>query len=294
MTYPPIPIPATGIHAHPYRKLGLRPIDEVRLARMIELPVGDVVAGLDIPSVADHLTEAQPLMVLGGNDKFGTCWPTSIANSVILATLFCTGRKVTVLDDDVFNLYRAVGNTNFDPVTGADDNGTEPTAGFSALMSAGIWVTGLTPAGQPDMQSRECVIPICYAQSTSTDLNHLRVITAAAGSAALCLDLHTAQQTQTDSGLWDYKPGSAEWGGHAVIGGSYKSPASAHAWDETIETWQRPVGLSDGFIGHQLQALFVVVWPDLWSNDAFMANVDRGALAAAYQTVTGQPIGGVT
>jgi hypothetical protein len=40
-----------------------------------------------------------------------------------------------------------------------------------------------------------------------------------------------------------------------------------------------------------MQAAFVVVWPDLWGNDAFMANVDRAALAAAYQTVTGRPIG---
>ena len=287
-----IPIPAMGIHAHPARKLGVRPIDQVALSRMIELPVGQTVAGLDIPSVADHLTAAQPLMVMGGNDKFGTCWPTSVANSVILASLFCAGIKITVLDDDVFTLYRQVGNPNFDPVTGAGDNGTEPTAGLSALAAEGIWVTHLRDDGvTPDPQQRECVVPICYAQSSATDVNSLRVITAAAGSAQLCLDLHEAQQAQTDTGLWDYAAGSPEWGGHAVIGGSYKSPASAHAWDETIETWRRPVGLTDGFIGRQLQIAVVLVWPDLWSNDAFMANVDRAALADAYQQVTGQPIG---
>lgn len=284
---------AVGIHAHPFRKLGVRPLDEVRLSRMIELPVGQAVAGLDIPAVTDHLAgDAGPLMILGGNDRFGTCWPTSVANSVILAKLACAGQRVTVLDDDVFTLYRQVGNPGFDPVTGAGDDGTEPTAGFSALAADGIWVTHLQDDGKtPDPQQRECVIPVCYAQSTSTKVDDIRVVTAAAGSAALCLDLHVAQQAQTDAGLWDYQPGSGEWGGHAIIGGSYKSPAAAHAWDETGVSWQRPVGMTDGFLARQVQAVFVVVWPELWSNDAFMAGVDRAALAAAYETVTGRPIG---
>jgi hypothetical protein len=257
---------------------------------MIELPVGlPRIAGLDIPAVADHLGTAQPLMVLGGNDKFGTCWPTSMANSVILVKLFCAGQRVTVLDDDVFDLYRRVGNPDFDPATGAGDNGTEPTAGLSALAAGGIWVTHLTADGTPDPQQRECVRPVCYAQSSSTDLDHVRVITAAAGSVSLCLDLQVAQQLQGD--LWDYQPGSGQWGGHAVIGGSYRARSGAHAWDETAESWQTQVGMTDAFLGHQMQAAFVVVWPDLWGNDAFMANVDRAALAAAYQTVTGRPIG---
>ena len=283
---------ARGIHDHPTRKLGVKPIDQVALSRMIELPVdAAAVLAIDVPPVADHLTTVQDLMVLGGNDRFGTCWPTSMANSVILAKFFCQGLRTTVLDDDVFTLYRQVGNANFDPATGADDNGTEPTAGLSALAADGIWVTHLTPDGKPDMQQRECEVPVCYAQSSQTDLMSIRAITAAAGSVSLCVDLNVAQQTQP---VWDYDGASPDWGGHAIIGGSYKSPAAAHAYDEAVESWRQIIGVSDAFLGRQLAAAFAVVWAPLWGNDAFMANVDRGALATAYRQVTGRQIGGVT
>lgn len=280
---------AVGVHDHPYYRLGLIPPDPAKVRAMVQLPLAGEPS-LDVPPAVEHLGQAQPLMVLGGNSQFGTCWPTSIANSAILTLLFCRGERVTVTDEQVFALYRAAGNPDFDPATGQGDQGVDPTVGFKALMEQGIEVTHLTPAGDPDPQSTEVLVPVCYASASVPDVATLRAITYAAGAALMCLDLQQSQQGQTAGGLWDYRPAPA-WGGHAVLGGSYSSPASAAASDEVVETWGRQVGCTDRFLSGQLSSVFVAVWRDLWSADPFAAGVPREQLAAAYMDVTGREIG---
>src|SRR5258708_3345293 len=60
---------------------------------------------------------------LSGNSRFGTCGPASIGNSLKLLTKIADPAEVSVTLNDVFDLYRRSGNANFDPATGADDNG---------------------------------------------------------------------------------------------------------------------------------------------------------------------------
>jgi hypothetical protein len=258
--------------------LGRRPTSPARFAHTIRLPLTG--AAPPHPLVADHLSSV-PQWMGGGNDRFGTCGPTDVANSAVLTYWYLLGEQVTVTDDDVFDLYRRSGNPDFDPATGAGDGGVDMTVMFSALVKGGITITRASGA-------RELVRPYCFA-AHPVDIDTVRAVTSIFGCSHLAVDLDLAQQSQTGAGLWDYVARSPGWGGHAVPGGAYTSSAAARTADETVLTWQARVGTTDAFIARQLSEAYVVVWPVLWDHPAFQAGVDRAALAAAYTAETGRP-----
>jgi hypothetical protein len=262
----------------PDRQLGRRPTNPARYAHTIRLPLTGAV--LPHPLVADHLS-AVPQWMLGANDRFGTCGPTSIANYCVLLWKYLAGENITVTDDAVFDLYRRSGNPDFDPATGAGDGGVDMTIMLSALVSGGIAITHADG-------STELVRPYCYA-SHPVAIAQVRAVTSIFGASILAVDLDVAQQAQTDAGLWDYVARSGNWGGHAIPGGSYTSSAAAHTADESVITWQERVGTTDTFAAHQLSEAYAVVFPILWDHPAFQAGVDQAALAAAYTAATGKP-----
>jgi hypothetical protein len=207
------------------------------------------------------------------------CGPCMVANSVILTWRYLLGVGISVADRDIYDLYRRSGNPDFDPDTGAGDNGVDMTVMLSALVRGGIWVTHSDTA-------RELVKPLCFA-SAPTQIDLVRAITSIFGGAALAVTLQDAQQDQTADALWDYSP-SAEWGGHAVLGGAYTSVTTAHHADEAVVTWQQPCGTTDAFMAHQLNEVYVIVWAPLWDHPAFQAGVDQAQLAADYTQATGK------
>jgi hypothetical protein len=218
--------------------------------------------------------------MLGQNDNFGTCGPTYVANSAVLTWHWLKGEDITVADDAIFDLYRRSGNPDFNPATGAGDNGVDMTVMLSALVSGGIEITHADG-------TTEMVKPLAFAQH-ATDIDTVRAVTAIFGCDGFGLDLETAQQAQTSRGLWDYQQ-SGVWGGHATLGGAYTGSAAAHTRDEALVTWAEVVGTTDQFIAHQLSEAYVVVWEPLWDHPAFQQGVDQAALAADYQEVTGRP-----
>jgi hypothetical protein len=267
---------AKGIHAHPARKLGVRPADPARLANTLTFRLTGVIPH---PLVADHLALVSRWM-LGANDRFGTCGPTSIANYVVLLWKYLLGTDITVSDAAVIKLYMASGNPDFNPVTDAGDNGVDMTVMLSALMTVGIDITHADG-------TVENVRPIVFGK-VPTDADDLRAVTSVFGAAILAADLEVAQQAQTDGGLWDYQP-SPDWGGHAFMAGKYTSSAAPHTADLTDITWAMPVGASDTFIGHQVQEGYAVVFRPLWDHPVFQSGVDQAALAADFTQVTGKP-----
>lgn len=255
------------------RKLGRRPSDPVRLRRMIRLRLTGVLP--DHPLTADHLSAVKNWM-MGANDQFGTCGPTSVANALVLTYKALQNEDITVSDEDVFDLYRRSGNPNFNPNTGADDNGVDMTVMLDALLKGGIWITHQNGA-------RELVKPICYA-SLATDMDTQRTATSIFGLVLWGVDLQVAQQNQS---VWDYKP-SGEWGGHAIPGGAFTSRSGSGELDESIVSWQQVYGTTDSFAAHQLQESYIPIFPLLWANPAFQAGVDQTTLAADYKAVTGR------
>lgn len=268
-------------HTAPARRLGLRPSDPANLARMIRLPL--TAAPVGYPPAWDDISPIRT-WCLGANNRFGTCGPTSIANYVILLYRVLTGEQVTVTDHAVFDLYRASGNPGFDPATGAGDNGVDMTVMLKALLRQGIEI--LHEDG-----TAETIRPYCYA-AVPQALTDLYAVTANLGGVILAATLAVAQQAQTDAGLWDYVSRSGIWGGHAFLGGAYTGSHVAHTADETVITWQEPVGASDSFITRQVQEAYVPVFPVLWTSPGFQAGVNGRALADAYTAITGQPWGG--
>lgn len=260
--------------SHPTKKLGRRPSDPTRLRRMIRLKLTGILP--PIPVTADHLSAVRQWM-LGANDQFGTCGPTSVANFLVMVYKVLTDEDITVTDNDVFDLYRRSGNPNFDPNTGADDNGVDMTVMFDALLKGGIWITHANG-------SRELVKPLCYA-GVDTDIVTQRQVTAIFGGPIWGATLQTAQQTQV---VWDYKSSSL-WGGHAIPGGSFTSQSGAGQVDESVVSWRQIFGTTDAFVTHQLDESYVPVFPVMWNHPNFIAGVDQAALASAYETVTGRP-----
>lgn len=258
---------AAGIHAHPTLKLGLRRTpDSFRRLRLGDYLTGVVPAH---PTAVDHFTKAGLSFGLYQNDTYGDCGPTSVANLRRLVTAWLTGTMVAPTQADVFDLYRRSGNPNFDPTTGADDNGVDMGTMLTAVASGGI-------AG---------VKALAFAQVDHTNRAELDAASSLFGGILWGVDLQTAQQTQTNTGTWTYSP-SSEWGGHAILNGKYTEGTGEL---EDVITWATDIKVTDSFLQHQLQEAWVVVWPENVTHPAFQAGVDLTALAADWQSLTGQP-----
>jgi hypothetical protein len=252
---------AQGIHAHPVRKLGKRPAQAGRRALMLR----DLLTGRlpDHPPTADYLLGVE--FGLYGNDRWGDCGPTAVANLRRLTTYDLTGVTQAPSLEDVLDLYARSTTPPFNPVTGANDNGVYLQQMLEAVHAGGIG--GI-----------KCV---AFAKIDVTDHETLRAATAIFGGVLYGVDLQTAQQRQTDAGTWDYTP-SREWGGHAVPGGQYDADSLR------IVTWAQLVDMTDAFVAHQADEAWVVVWPEHFGSAAFLQGVDQARLAAAYEDLTGE------
>lgn len=250
------------------RATGRRPPKRAPAIRASRILTGVVPAH---PSSADHFSRVSD-WGLYGNDRYGVCGPTSLANQRKLTSLYLTGLEKSPTQDDVFDLYRRSGNPRFDPATGADDNGVDMQTMLEAALEGGI-------GGDK---------PLAFAAVDHTNLEEIRAAVAVFGSVLYGVNLETAQQDQTDAGVWDYRR-SGEWGGHAVLGGRY-SDLSDDAADRTgVVTWAELVDMTDSFMAHQLEEVWVVIWPEHLGSRAFLEGVDQQALARDYEALTGRP-----
>lgn len=251
---------------HPARRLGRRPPKHADSLRLGHYLTGQVPPH---PTAADDLGDVST-WEMGGNDQFGTCGPTSVANQRHqVVTYLAPGGALPTLDD-VFDLYRRSGNPDFDPATGEDDNGVDMQTMLEALVAGGI-------GG---------VKPLAFASVDHTNLDEVRAAVDLFGGLLLGVNLEVAQQAQTDQGLWDFRS-SGEWGGHAILAGSYTSAARGR--DIAVVTWTEIVGTTDAFEAHQLDEAWVVIWPEHLTSARFQAGIDLATLAADYQELTGQP-----
>jgi hypothetical protein len=231
-------------HVHG-RRLGLLAPDLNRpLIRFAQISTGVVPAH---PVFADHYTGAT--YGLYGNDRKGDCGPTMIANMRRAITAILGGRQIDPSQADVDDLYSRSTTPPYDPVTGANDNGVVLADLLSACMKGGI-------GG---------VKALAYAAVDVKNLDEIRAAIAIFGALALGVELDTAQQAQTDAGLWDYKR-SGLWGGHAVPAMGYTSAKTGR--DFVIVTWADLVGMTDAFWSHQVQEAYAVAWPERTAADA--------------------------
>jgi hypothetical protein len=253
---------AVGIHDHDTFKLGLRPGDPKVEGLLLE----DYLTGAvpDHPTSADYLSGIKFGMY--GNDKFGVCGPTSVANSVREVSYRLTGKMVVPTQEGVYALYRQSGNPKFDPATGADDNGVDMVTMLNALMQHGI----------------DGIKPLCWCKVGVGNEELLKAAVAVVGQQLYGVDLQKAQQGQTDAGKWSYSP-SADWGGHAILGGAYGGGFIS------VVTWAQVVEMTDSFIQHQLGEAYNLIWPWHLSSPGFLRGVDLTRLAKDWEAFSGKP-----
>lgn len=223
------------------------------------------------PAAVDHLAGAT--YGLYGNDQFGDCGPTSVANQRRLVTAHLSGAEQDPSQNDVFDLYRRSGNPGFDPATDADDNGVDMQTMLEAVQSGGIGGV-------------RC---LAFAKVDTSNLDEARAAISIFGSVLLGVNLETAQQNQTGNGLWDYQP-SGEWGGHAVLAGRYTS--ASRGGDVAVVTWAEIVATTDAFWTRQVDEAWVVVWPEHLGTVEFQQGVNLAQLGADFTALTGRPFPG--
>ena len=249
-------------------RLGKQPPIRKQALMLADVLTGAVPA---TPAAADHFGKV-PGWELGRNDQFGTCGPTSVANSLRLTTLGLTGHMVTVAFEDIADLYRRSGNPGFDPSKpgGGEDNGVIMQTMLEALLAGGI-------GGHR---------PLAFAKIAAGDMDTLDKAIAIFGAVNLGLALDVAQQTQR---VWSHVAGSPQWGGHAVLAGRYANPDGDVADRTGIITWAQVVDMDRGFVRAQEDEAWVIIWPEHLGSAAFLEGVDVKALASAYEGLTGRP-----
>lgn len=267
---------AIGIHDHPYYKTGLRAPSNKPALKLGKLLTGIVPAH---PVTADHFRKLA--FGLYANDRFGVCGPTSAANIVRLVTGGLLGKEIQPSQSDVFDLYRRSGNPNFDPTTGADDNGVDMQTMLEALLSGGI---GDGKGGN--------VKPVAFAKVSAHNDQQIEAAVSIFGGVLWGVLLQTAQQSQSSMRppVWDYSP-SPTWGGHAVLNGAYE--AADGSVIEDVISWKMRVQTLPLFRQHQLQECWAVIWPWNLSHPAFQAGVNVTQLAVDYKALTGKTLPGV-
>jgi hypothetical protein len=264
---------AVGIHAHPSLKLGLAPNDPNRDS----LDLSPLLSGYvpKHPVAVNHFGKVE--FGLYENDKFGDCGPTGVCNLVRLVSTALTGKMVAPSQDDCFTLYRQSGNPDFDPETGAGDNGVSLQVMLEALLKNGI---GDGKGG--------VVKPVAFGKVNAQDEAELDAAVSIFGGLLWGVDLDVAQQAQSSekTPVWEYVK-SADWGGHCVMNGEYneaQNTASVISWDENVMT-------SSKFRQEQLQEAWAVIWPWNVGHPAFQAGINAAALAAAFKELTGTALG---
>lgn len=252
-------------HVHG-RRLGLLPADLNRpVIRFAAVRTGAVPTH---PVFADHYTGAT--YGLYGNDRHSDCGPTMIANMRRAITAILGGREVDPTQADVDDLYSRSTNPPYDPRTGANDNGVVLADLLSACVKGGI-------GG---------VKALAYAAIDVKNLDEVKAAISIFGALALGVELDTAQQAQTDAGLWDYKR-SGLWGGHAVPVLGYAGAPTGR--DFVIVSWKDLIGMTDSFWQHQVQEAYAVAWPEHTGTRQFQQGIDVAAWNAAYTALTGRP-----
>jgi hypothetical protein len=250
----------------PGRRLGLLPTDPNRpVLHLSSFLSGKVPAH---PAAADHFAKVSN-WGLWGNDQYGDCGPVSVGNQRLLTTEYLA-TETTITEADVFDLYRRSGNDCFDPASDACDNGVDMATMLQAVHTGG-------------MAGVKCV---AYAKVNVNKIDEVRAAIDIFGSVLFGVNLEVAQQTQTNSGIWDYSP-SGMWGGHAIVAGKYTSAA---ANDISVVTWAEVVGCTDAFLSHQLSECWVVIWPEQLGTAEFQQGINLAQLAADYKALTGSTL----
>jgi hypothetical protein len=252
-----------SIHEHPSKKLGRQPHDpNAHVLKLADFLTGKLP---DVPKTSAY-GRGVPFG-LYTNDKFGICGPTSCANHRRMVTQYLTGKMVAPSQAAVNKLYRDSGNPHFDPSLAPDDP-RQDDKGVNMVTMLKALVAGGEFDGVPCLG---------WAAVNVSNREEWEAASTLFGGQLLGVTLQKAQKTQK---VWDYVPGSGEWGGHAVM--------MPDVNPDEVATWGELVGVTPAFVQHQLDEAYVVLWPEMLTDYGFVRGMDVGRWAKAFEDYSGK------
>jgi len=220
----------------------------------------------DHPASEDYLSTLKSWQMLG-NDQYGDCVAVTWANMRRLVTATLSTEVYPTLNQ-VIALYKTQ-----NPKFPADDNGMDIQTCLEYLHSN----------GGPDGTKL-----VAFAKVNYSNLDEVRAALAIFGCLWIGINVQQANMTQFNRGQpWDYVSGSANDGGHSIIGGGYTGQASN---DVRFITWAQETGFTDNFWNKQVEEAWAVIWPEQLGSAEFQQGIDVNQLAADYKALTGSDL----
>lgn len=260
---------ATGIHAHPSYKIGVRPNDQskprIQFADIRD-SLASIISGPVVPTVVDDTKGVT--FGLDNNDQFGVCVPTGFDNFKRAVSYILTGNQVTATWAQIMLWYKEQ-NPDFDPVSHVGDEGMN----IQDFLAARV-------------KSRDIV---AFASVQTDSDEELREAMWLGLGLIIAVDLQVAQQDQTSAHppVWEYKK-SDQWGGHCVLQIAY------HEDDEDAITWAKRVSMTPGFVANQRTEAWFVITQDHLDHPGFREGINIDKLRAEFKRLTGRSLPGRT
>lgn len=244
---------ATGVHAHPTKKLGRRPP-----SNKPALHLADFVRNLP----AHPLIDAGPTGVswpMDHNDQWGDCVVAGADHALQAICALLGVQRSNWSDQQILDYYRTQ-NPTFDPATGAGDDGMDVQTFLAYLVKQGV-ILGFAKIDQSDPDVIQAAIYLGLAIVTGENL----------------------QVAQQDQATWDYVSGSPDWGGHCTCWVSYGNG------DFGTVTWGDELDMTLGFVQHRVEEAWFVITQAHVDHPGFRDAFDLAGYAQAFQEITGRP-----
>lgn len=196
-----------------------------------------------------------------GNDQYGDCVAVTWANVRRLMT-----RGASYPDLAAVETFYKTQNPNFP----ADDNGMDIQTALEALVHD----------GGPDG-----VKAVAFAKVDQTNLDEVKAALAIFGYVWTGCNVQHQNMADFDAGQpWQYRPNDTIDGGHSIISGGYTGQVGS---DVKFVTWAQETSFTDSFWANLVEEAWVAIWPEHFTEPAFLSGIDQAALAADYKAITG-------
>jgi len=131
---------------------------------------------------------------------------------------------------------------------------------------------------------------VAFAKVDHTNLAEVKAALAIFGGLWLGIQVLAANQEEFKEGKpWSDVPGSAIDGGHAILGGGYRTDIKFITWaTETMFAESFWTGVVQG--NPLVEEAWAVIWPEHLGTRSFEEGVDQAQLTADYQALTGSPL----
>lgn len=238
------------------------------------------------PPYVDYLVRLGGGWAMLGNDVAGDCVSVTWANFRRLVTGVLFGHPFYPTKDQVWSFYQTQ-NPGFNPNGSAETNG--PGSNHDNGMDIQTALEYLHQNGGPDGAKL-----YAFARVNAQDVNEVKAAIATCG--ALWTGVHVYANNESEFGSsqpWDFDATSQLDGGHSVLTGGYglnSMDSGALGGDEKFITWAEETSFTDSFWSHAVEEAWACIWPEQLGTRAFEEGIDKGALASAYQQITGQTL----